>query len=266
MTFRCNELKFAGAWTQLPRFGLKASLASIPDPPCTSIPFRTPTPPSSVSLRFLTMNIQLRDLPFSATVCDVKRAFAAILHNPPFHDPENHRARRMYAADIRSICRLIDTHCCSNFEVILGKTHNGLPNDGTATLTIPDVQLGRRLASAAVRFGGERIQILGRPIYVSWAQDRPPPRGLIERLNKTAFVDPEEDTQRIRKLDVIKGLRILVDAVQFGVFFRHPNDSYKDNRTFSIEYQIRQEDTYVGEVTYDYNHKLLRVEVCGACV
>ena len=42
------------------------------------------------------MNIQLRDLPYSATPWDVKRAFAAILHQPPFYDSEAHKARRVY--------------------------------------------------------------------------------------------------------------------------------------------------------------------------
>ncbi|KAI0719267.1 RdRP-domain-containing protein [Cerioporus squamosus] len=189
------------------------------------------------------MNIQIRDLPFSATEWEVKRAFAAILHQPPFYEADAPKARPI------------------NFEVQLGKARNGLPNNGTATLTIPDAELGLRFARAAVRRGGERIRILGKAVYLSWGTGDKPPKGQIHRLNKTPFVNPEDEAVRQRKLDIIRGLRILVDAVQFGVFFRHPDDPHTANRRFSIEHEIRQEDTYVGELTYDYNHKLLRIEL-----
>ncbi|TFK84610.1 RdRP-domain-containing protein [Polyporus arcularius HHB13444] len=190
------------------------------------------------------MNIQIRDLPFSATEWDVKRAFATILHQPPFYDPDGHRARRI------------------NFEVQLGQARNCLPNNGTAKLIIPDPELGSRFVKAAIRRGGERIRILGRAVYLSWGHpDDKPPQGLIHRLNKTPFVDPDVAAERIRKLDIFRGLRILVDAVQFGVYFRHPEDPHTAPRRFSVEHEMRQEGTYVGEVTYDYNHKLLRVEL-----
>ncbi|RPD60068.1 RdRP-domain-containing protein [Lentinus tigrinus ALCF2SS1-7] len=188
------------------------------------------------------MNIELEDLRFSATECDVKRAFAAILHQPPFYEPDAKKARRI------------------NFAVHLNKPRNALPNNGTAVLTIPDQQLGERFLRAAVRSGGERIQILGKTVYIKRGQERPP-KGLIERLNKTPYVDPDEEADRIRKMDVIRDLRILVDVVQFGVYFRHPRDSRTANRTFSIEHEIRREEAYVGELTYDYNHKLLRIEL-----
>ena len=126
---------------------------------------------------------------------------------------------------------------------------------------LPDRELGERFARAAVRRGGERVRILGKVVYLTWRPEDRPPKAIVEKLNKTPFVDPDIDAERMRKLDIIRNLRILVDSVQLGVYYRNPDDLPNANRRFSIEHEIYEEDTYVGELIYDYDHKLLRIEV-----
>lgn len=106
--------------------------------------------------------------------------------------------------------------------------------------------------------GDERVFF--KKLYLRRSKEKPP-HWLVRTLNKTPYLEPEVQAEREEKLWRIGQIRILLDAIQFGVFFRRPEDPRTANRSFSNEYEIRGSDTFAGELLYDYDHKLLRVEV-----
>ncbi len=80
-------------------------------------------------------------------------------------------------------------------------------------------------------------------------------------MRRTPYVDPTEQAEREDKLEQIRQIRILLDAIQFGTYYHRPEDPATANRYFSNEFEIRREDTISGELLFDYNRKLFRVEV-----
>ncbi|KAI0707368.1 RdRP-domain-containing protein [Earliella scabrosa] len=191
------------------------------------------------------MNIAIEDIPFNATRWEVKRAFAVVLHGPDFFNPHGHKARPI------------------NFDIKLGKCYNGLESDGTGTLILPDALLGQRFLHWAFRRGNS-VRVNGRKLWLKQSQTKPSSKH-VRALNKTPYVDPKEEAARHESIQQLGQLRIILDAIQFGVYFRRHDDPHTANRTFSNEYEIRNEDTITGELFYDYDHKLLRIEM-GDCV
>lgn len=86
-------------------------------------------------------------------------------------------------------------------------------------------------------------------------------RGLVEALNRTPYLDPREQAERQEKLEQIRQIRIVLDAIQFGVYYHRPEDPPTAHRYFSNEFEICRDDTISGELLFDYNRKLFRVEV-----
>ena len=146
-----------------------------------------------------------------------------------------------------------------NFEVSLEPSHNGLPSNGCGTLTLPDKDIGGKFFKWALR-GGNYVSVRGRRLYLS-RSDEKVKRGLEMALIRTPYVDPREEAERLERLDRIRQIRILLDAIQFGVYYHRPEDPATAHRYFSNEFEIRRDDTFSGELLYDYDHKLLRVEV-----
>ena len=77
----------------------------------------------------------------------------------------------------------------------------------------------------------------------------------------TPYLDPFVEQERRDKVAAIDQVIILLDAIQFGTYFRKEGEPNTANRTFSNEYEIRRTDTFSGEFMFDYDHKLFRIEV-----
>lgn len=76
-------------------------------------------------------------------------------------------------------------------------------------------------------------------------------------LDKTPYLDPdiEEERQRtIRALDV----HLRIDKVQIGLFYR---PSPGAGREFSIEWEGSFIDKSLGWLSWEYEHKLMRVRI-----
>ncbi|KAI9060668.1 RdRP-domain-containing protein [Trametes sanguinea] len=192
------------------------------------------------------MEINISRLNYSTTKWEVKRAFANVLHKEPWYRPDDHKARPL------------------NFDVEFREPGPGsLPNDGTAVLILPDRNLGRAFFRWAIR-PENRIRIRGRNVYLQEG-DKPPRRGTVQFLHKTPFIDPAIDEEREARNYRIGQIGIVIDAIQFGVYFRRPDDPPTANRVFANEYEIRRMDTFSGRLCLDYDHKLMRIEM-GNCV
>ncbi len=134
-----------------------------------------------------------------------------------------------------------------------------MPNDGTATLIIPN----RKLADDFLRWAfrkGNHVKVSGKKVWLR-ASDKRPSRAMVESLKKTPYMDPTAEEERVALVGRIGKIGIILDAIQFGVYYRRPDDPPEANRRFSNEYEIRRTDTFAGKLCFDYNHKLLRIEV-----
>ncbi|EIW57530.1 RdRP-domain-containing protein [Trametes versicolor FP-101664 SS1] len=189
------------------------------------------------------MEIQVSDLNYSATVWDVKRGFAQALHSELFYNPNAHKSRRV------------------NFRVQFKKEGGpgSLSNDGTATLIVPDRKLGDDFLRWAFK-RGNNVRVDGRRVWLR-ANDKRPSRAMVESLLKTPYIDPTLEEERAVLVGRIGQIGIVLDAIQFGVYYRRPDDPPEANRRFSNEYEIRRTDTFAGKLCFDYNHKLLRIEM-----
>ncbi|KAI0373002.1 RdRP-domain-containing protein [Pilatotrama ljubarskyi] len=186
------------------------------------------------------MEIELADVAYDASVWDVKRTFGAILHGEDFHsiDPKTPRA--------------------VNFRVILNPGAGGVQNNGSGSLILPSRRIGDRLL--------RRVYEEGKPIIINGRKMRlfrgkkAPGRGLRETLEKTPYLEPDEEEKhedKLRRLDI--GLH--VDKVQFGVFYRRPEDPMTAPRIFSNEYEISHRNKGAGLLWFEYDHKLIRIQL-----
>lgn len=144
----------------------------------------------------------------------------------------------------------------SNFEVELKQGH-GLRNDGTGILTLPDRQVGQKLVKLS-RQRALSIEVKGKRVFCHISGKRPM-RKKTEALDKTPYLPPEIEEEReqiLEKLDV----RLYVDKVQFGVFYRNADDSVQASRRFSNEYELSHKDKSAGILHIEYEHKLIRIK------
>ncbi|KAI0636634.1 RdRP-domain-containing protein [Trametes polyzona] len=186
------------------------------------------------------MEIELADVAYDASVWDVKRTFGAILHSDDFHnlDPKTPRA--------------------VNFKVTLNPGAGGVQNNGSGSLILPSRKIGDRLLRRVYE-EGKHIVINGRKLRL-FRSKRPPGRGLRETLEKTPYLEPDEEEKRedkLRRLDM--GLH--VEKVQFGVFYRKPQDPMTAPRVFSNEYEISHRDKGAGLLWFEYDHRLIRIQL-----
>ncbi|KAH9850349.1 RdRP-domain-containing protein [Lenzites betulinus] len=188
------------------------------------------------------MEIEMSGLNFSATTWDVKRALAEVLHGEYFFNPAAHKSRQ------------------TNFKVEFREPGPGsLPTDGTAVLIVADRKLGDDFFRW-VCMKGHSVKVNGRKLWFSRSEKRPP-RRLVESLSKTPYIDPTQEEERELLVSRIRGIGIILDAIQFGVYFRYPDDPPTSNRRFSNEYEICRADTFSGQLCLDYNNKVLRIEM-----
>ncbi|KAI0362487.1 RdRP-domain-containing protein [Trametes cingulata] len=186
------------------------------------------------------MEIELADVAYDASVWDVKRTFGAILHGDDFHsnDPKVSRA--------------------INFKVILNPGAGGVQNNGSGFLILPSRRVGDRLLKRVYE-EGKPIVINGRKMRL-FRGKKAPGRALKETLEKTPYLEPDEEEKhedKLRRLDI--GLH--VDKVQFGVFYRRPEDPMTAPRIFSNEYEISHRDKGAGMLWFEYDHKLIRIQL-----
>ncbi|KAI0822735.1 RdRP-domain-containing protein [Trametes gibbosa] len=186
------------------------------------------------------MEIELADVAFDASVWDVKRTFGAILHGDEFHglDPKTPRA--------------------VNFKVMLNPGAGGVQNNGSGSLILPSRKIGDRLLKRVYE-EGKHIVINDRKLRL-FRTKKPPRRGLTDTLEKTPYLEPDEEEKRedkLRRLD----LGLHVDKVQFGVFYRSPQDPMTAPRIFSSEYEVSHRDKGAGLLWFEYDHKLIRIQL-----
>ncbi|KAI0672875.1 RdRP-domain-containing protein [Trametes maxima] len=166
------------------------------------------------------MEIELADVAFDASVWDVKRAFGTILHGEGFYNPTDPKTPRAV-----------------NFKVTLNPGIGGVRNNGSGSLILPDRKVGDKLLKRVYE-QGKPVIINGRKMRLFRAK-KMPGRGLRETLDKTPYLEPDEEEKHEEKLYA----------------------SMTAPRIFSNEYEISHRDRGAGLLWFEYDHKLIRIQV-----
>jgi RNA-dependent RNA polymerase len=187
------------------------------------------------------MNIGFKFAPNDRNQWDLTRTFAGILHSDDF-------APR--GKDERLI----------NFRVKLNKNPaGGVRSDGTGILTVPSEKIGNKFLE----------HLYHNPLKIDkkklkFFRDGSPHKGLALTLEKTPYVNPNFEEERDKKLRALEG-RLRVDFVQFGIFYRQKYPSNDDEPLSPREFSTEWEGNYVrhssGWLTFEYDHKLIRITV-----
>ena len=125
---------------------------------------------------------------------------------------------------------------------------------------LSDRLLGERFFKWACYRENPGIVVFGRKLWIKQSSQRPK-RSDLQFLRRTPYMDAEVEQKREETLSLVGQVRIILDAVQFGVFYRNTCDLSTVDRSFSIEFEFQNPDTFAGELSFDYEHKLFRIEV-----
>ena len=187
------------------------------------------------------MNIGFKFAPNECSQWDLTRTFAGILHSDSFAPRSEDE-------------RLI------NFQVKPNKNPaGGVRSDGTGTLTVPSEKIANKLLE----------HLYNNPLKIDkrrlkFFKEGVPPKGLALTLEKTPYVNPDLEEEREKKLRALEA-RLRVDIVQFGIFYRPMYPSRDDDplrpRAFSIEWEGNYVQHSIGWLTFEYDHKLIRITV-----
>ncbi|KAJ3536923.1 hypothetical protein NM688_g6770 [Phlebia brevispora] len=187
------------------------------------------------------MEIEFRYVPYDATVWDVKRALGAVLHGDDFYDKSNPKERPI------------------NFQVELNYNPQGFSHNGSGIITLHDRRVAERLIKLANDSTSPSVVVKEKKLRLFRAR-RKPRQNLTDLLSKTPYLDPDLEEAReiiLAKLDV--GLH--VDKVQFGIFYRRPEDPPAASRLFSTEYEISHANKSAGLLHFEYDSKVLRLQL-----
>jgi RNA-dependent RNA polymerase len=187
------------------------------------------------------MDIGFKFAPHDCNQWDLTRRFANILHSDNFAPRTEDE-------------RLI------NFEVKLNKNPaGGVRSDGTGTLIVPSEKIGLKLLDYLHH---NPLKIDKRKL--KFFREGVPPKWLAATLEKTPYVNPDLEEERDKKLRALEA-RLRVDIVQFGIFYRPTYPSENDEtlrpREFSIEWEGNYSKNSIGWLTFEYDHKLIRITV-----
>jgi RNA-dependent RNA polymerase len=188
------------------------------------------------------MDIDIRYVPSQANKWTVTRKIAEVLHSDEFRRPGDSDERP------------------TNFHVQLNESSlGGVRNNSTGILTVPSATLGHRFLNfvhhSPIWIDGQKIRF--------FRSNQPPDRSLAVTLEKTPYINPDIEEERQEKLYLLQDA-LRVDKIQFGVFYRsYPKTPTQiPPRAFSIECELNFERKSLGWLRFEYDHKLIRIEVC----
>ena len=149
-----------------------------------------------------------------------------------------------------------------NFQVQLNSGPNGIISNGTATLTLGSRKLGDKFFKWLIHSPGdhdEEITLNGRKLRFFKGKNKPR-SNLRQILEKAPYLPPEIEEAReekLRKLDT----SVHVNKIQFGIFYRPAGAAPDEGRQFSNEFEISHHEKGAGILWFEYDHKLIRIQV-----
>ncbi len=188
------------------------------------------------------MEIELKRISYDADIYDVRKAVELVLHGPDLYDPnaQENKGRK------------------PNFEIVMGESPAGRLHNGTAILRVTS-SLGLRLLRWH-REEDNNIVVCGRPLRIFNAHNKVAP-DVRQTLEKARYVEPDLDRLRTQKEDYASQVRLRVAKLQFGVWFKGPNDRPTQGRAFSIEHEREFLQHSAAYIMLVYEHSLIRIDV-----
>ncbi|KAF9469267.1 RNA dependent RNA polymerase-domain-containing protein [Collybia nuda] len=185
-------------------------------------------------------------LPSGVDEWTVTRCIADVLHSDEFA-PRRHQKQGVVDRPV-------------NFRVKLNPSKaGGIGNDGTGTLTLPTTEVANHflkwVKQTPIKIEGKKVKFFRHgPAY----------KALALTLDKTPYINPDIEQERAQKLWDLQDL-LRVDAVQFGLFYRpkYPSNDREPlcPRAFSIEWERNYETESIGWLSFEYDHKLIRIKL-----
>jgi RNA-dependent RNA polymerase len=197
------------------------------------------------------MDILISNLPYRVTEADVVRSVAAVVHSDGFP----RRQVQVEVGEGDTIHRLI------NFKVQLNPSPaGGVGNNGMGVLTLPDIGAGNAFLRWVQNDG---IKMDERKITFKKGRGRPS-SSLVQTLDRTRYIPPEIEEERLRKRQQLHH-RFHLDDVQSGVLFR-PTYPTTDNQPltqqeFSTEWTFDCVKKGGGCLEFEHDHRLIRIKV-----
>jgi RNA-dependent RNA polymerase len=189
------------------------------------------------------MEFDLYGVHTEASVWDVKKAVAQVLHENP-------------GPDFFGYGGLPEQPRKLNFKVELGKGPGGVRNNGRGVLTVPSKKVGK-LLSDWTRSPGNAIVVLGRRMRLAHTSRVPRPDHKM-MLEQGPYVDPDTEEYQQQKFDALHR-SLLVDEIQFGIL-RPPRGPKRGPRTFAIEFSEKYEQRR-AQLTIEWKYKQIRLDV-----
>ena len=188
------------------------------------------------------MELELKWIHADADVYDVRKAVAAVLHGPDFYDPNDrdHKGR------------------VPNFIITMGESPAGRIHNGKAFLRV-GFRLGERLFRWNRESEENRIVVKGRRLKIFKTYNNVPP-DVKQTLEKALYIDPEQDKLRSQIEEQSKLVRLRIDRVQFGVWYK-PSGPHGQRRSFSVEHEREFLSNSAAYIYIVYEHKLLHIDV-----
>ncbi|KAG6862083.1 hypothetical protein C0995_007213 [Termitomyces sp. Mi166 len=189
------------------------------------------------------MDVRIFNLPHEVNDWTVTRSIATLVHSKEFTP----RIR-----DENAVQRPI------NFKVKLNPSKaGGVGNDGSGILTLPTWDIGLKFLKWVE---DSPLKIEGKRTKFRYPGSALPHEAAT--LDKTPYTDPDIEEEHQRKLwDLSERFR--VNAVQFGVFYRprYPSNDKEPlkPRAFSIEWEGRYDIDGEGWLSFEYDHKVIRI-------
>jgi hypothetical protein len=188
------------------------------------------------------MEIELTNIDFDADVYDVRKAVAAVLHGPDLYDPNDKDNKGRVP----------------NFQIAMGVSPAGRIHNGKATLRVGS-KLGRGLIKWNRESKENNIVVKGRSLRV-FNLFNTVPRDVRETLEKALYIDPELDRARSQKEEEAKQVRLRIEKIQFGVWYK-PSNSGGQRRSFSVEHEREFLTNSAAYMYLVYEHKLIHIDV-----
>ncbi|TFK30151.1 RdRP-domain-containing protein [Coprinopsis marcescibilis] len=139
-----------------------------------------------------------------------------------------------------------------NFKVLLDVNDAaGIGHRGTGRLTVPTAKIGRKflddVRETPIKLNKQKLKF--------FKSARSPIRHVVATLERTPFVSPDIEEKHEQTLWELR-TKLRVDTVQFGVFYR---PTYPGGRAFSVEWEKSYAPDGVGQLQFDYDHKVIRI-------
>ncbi|KAJ3989755.1 RNA dependent RNA polymerase-domain-containing protein [Lentinula detonsa] len=186
------------------------------------------------------MEISMRYIPHEVDKWELITELANILHKDPFKQSRPDRKL--------------------NFDVHLFSHEGGdrCTHTGTGILKVPSKKIGVQFLK---HVGDNPVRIRRKKIAFRDNHKSPPERETA-MLQKAPWVDPDAEKDREwRMFELGQGPGIRVVTVQFGVLFQDRNARPGESRKYSIEWEKDYTSQGQAWLKFEYDHKLLKIEV-----